>query len=88
MADGNSQAPIPEGNTDANRPIIASIGSIDGFGPVVTTSDVTAGMGNLKMVSLTGSDGSNVMAEHHQLGNIPVVMPTQDVPPGETAARP
>ncbi len=87
MSDGNSMAPVPEPNA-GSRHVMEPVGAIDGFGPIVTTSDVKAGMGNVAMVSLQGSDGSGIYAEHHQVGVMSVPAPTQDVPPGESAAKP
>ena len=84
MSDGNSQTPLPESTISSDHHIMAPLAG--GFGPMVTTSDVKAGMGNIESVSLTAPDGSSIMAEHHQLGLLVPQAPTQDIPPGETKA--
>ncbi len=86
MADGNDQTPVPEPNS-GSRHILAPVAGTPGFEVGVTTSDVKAGMGNVASVQLTSGEGS-LFAEHHNLGMLPITAPVQDVPPGETTAKP
>lgn len=58
------------------------------FGVTITANDVKAGMGNIQNVTLIGSDGNSIFAEHHQLGVLPMPNLAQDVPPGEKSAKP
>jgi hypothetical protein len=86
MADGNSQEELPESTIPATHHIMAPLAG--GFDVMITTTDVKAGMGNVTPVVLTANDGPTVFAEHHLIGILPVTMPVQDVPEGETQAKP
>lgn len=89
MSDGFSNEGMPSTELSA-KDIMSQLGSsnADGFNVPITTSDVVGGMGNVKPVTLTASDGTSIFCEHHDIGILPMPAPTQDVPPGETQAKP
>jgi hypothetical protein len=87
MSEGNSQTDGQPTQAASAPDIMAPIGA-GAFGVQITTTDVVGGMGNVKTVTLNDPDGQPFFAEHHQLGVMSVGAVTQDVPPGETQAKP
>lgn len=88
MADGNNMTdgqPTREMSTggDIMKPLTPGA-----FGVMITTTDVDAGFGNIKPVTLQAPDGDKIFCEHHQLGILSVPTIPQDVPPGEAQAKP
>lgn len=89
MSDGFSNQGVPAQEFSA-RDIMTPLGSSSAqdFGVPITTNDVKAGFNNIETVTLQASDGTTMFAEHLQLGVLSTPAPGQDVPPGETQARP
>lgn len=89
MSDGFSNEGLPTQQLAA-KDIMSPLGSSNAqeFGVPITTTDVKAGFNNIETVTLQAPDGSAIFCEHHDLGILSVPAIPQDVPPGETQAKP